>query len=402
MNIAFLFGSGISISSRFPSTEELSQKILNGNHILFDDRTNVFSFDKTKENSEAIKCIQEFLHILKNKIDEPEINGTKRYNLNYENLFYVLEQVLDEYTGEVSNPLTYFGSEWILDSIDQLTNNFWKIYDGLIFRSTSNDVIRKKLNLIELSLMYIKRILLSEFYNAQDNLVKSEAQKSKVKSTFSFIKQAMEFPDVKNLNCFTLNHDLLLEWYFKIENIDYGDGFKNGIFDINNLDASQNNVLLLKLHGSIDAGYDDNWKFVKENDYINHIKNNRLFYHGAPSLLIGTFNKFYAYNLDPVYLDLSYKTRQLLQSSNNLIIAGYGFQDKGINAIVRQWLDKEKNHRIIYIHNNPDNEINKARGMIKGNYDSWKKSDKVRNIEMLINEASGPQLWSEIKSNLIK
>ncbi len=226
----------------------------------------------------------------------------------------------------------------------------------------------------------------------------------------AFLSDSIKDKDALTVNVATLNHDLLIEKHLTDKKIEFYDGFSfpvNGVRYWDNNFADNNN--LLKIHGSInwfnlkpDAGdwFDEQIGIVLDGD-IDHAKSRegnrmRSTSEKEPQILVGTFNKIYEYT-ESIFSDIYYHFRALLGKSNNIVISGYGFRDKGINNAILEWLYTNRQNKIIVIHPDPDILLNNAARMaIRKTY-----SGVARNNFVIIPKYIQDTSWMEIKTNIV-
>lgn len=224
-----------------------------------------------------------------------------------------------------------------------------------------------------------------------------------------FLSEAMK-DNAVTINVATLNHDLLIETHLNRKEAFFCDGFgtpENGVRYWKNRFADKNN--LLKVHGSInwfnllpDRGDSFNEKIgiVLDGD-IDHPQSPtgdlmRSTPEKEPQILVGTFNKIYEYT-ESIFSDIYYQFRSLLSRSQYLVVSGYGFGDKGVNAAILEWLYKDREHKIIVIHLQADQLLQKdARYAIRKAFTGIAKKNFVI-IPKFIQDAS----WQEIKNKVV-
>jgi len=163
------------------------------------------------------------------------------------------------------------------------------------------------------------------------------------------------------INIFTLNHDLLLEYLFRSSDIDFSDGFalsnpgyyykkagiKQNIKMFNNVFNKP--VKILKLHGSINyfSSFDrSNYQmFQTNNSDMLDSKNDNIYTAigemkpvTEPQFITGKNSKrWYPVNISSYYTALFEKFQTLLQQSDSLVFIGYGFKD---NYIQEDYLEQ--------------------------------------------------------------
>ncbi len=225
----------------------------------------------------------------------------------------------------------------------------------------------------------------------------------------AFLSDAINDKAAFVVNVATLNHDLLIEKHLSDKGIHFCDGFGSSISGVryweNNFSEKNN---LLKVHGSIDwftfepddgDWFDDRIGIVLDGD-IDHAKSptGRLMRSTSekePHILIGTFNKIYEYT-ESIFSDIYYKFRSLLSKSKSLIVSGYSFGDKGVNTAILEWLYKDRQHKIVVIHPDPENLLShNARVAIRKAY-SGIAHNNFLTIPKYIQDTS----WKEIKEKL--
>ncbi len=67
-------------------------------------------------------------------------------------------------------------------------------------------------------------------------------------------------------------------------------------------------------------------------------------------------------------------------------MCGYSFGDKGVNAVLVNWLYASQNRRLVVIHRNPDTVRTTARGAIANKWDDWRRSGSLHVIQKWIQD----------------
>jgi hypothetical protein len=393
--IAFLFGSGISIPGGFPTTSDITLRILSGENIIrHTDGTYYFTEDNIDDlhkfdYSVARVCL--FLKRLLLEIDHYYLFDFINHYTNYEELYYVINQMHDSELGEFENPV-------IGAFIEKISIDLVKICH--IFSSEASQPWE-----------------FSELFGEAENYIRDVVWRMLLHepSHFEYLKNICDAcldDEFQNVDIFTLNHDFLIETALNNFNITYNLGFGNPVNDVcywhpKLLESFDTKVRLLKLHGSI------NWFQFPQNEYsfgpvsvgiptdwdIWHTHNPfgemQTPAGGRPLFLAGTFNKMLHYTHD-IFADLYYHFRRSLKTIDHLIICGYGFADKGINSQIVEWMYQSTKKHIIIIHKEPGGLKMHARGAIKKNWDGWTNNGQFCVIESFIEDIS----WQEIKSCL--
>lgn len=325
MDIAFLIGSGTSITLGLPDTQKITDNIFPIRDVFFSSNSHFYNGKANTnipEESEYNEIIYKVLYFLIEEIKKSDKYQHRNINYNYEDLFY-LASLLKNYS---------FGSE----------NNV------LIFESIKK--IKKYLRLLSGNFQFGLLEIFGKVVQYIEDMVRiSLLVKPKDYEKLSFFKDAYNDKDIDNIHIFSLNHDIVIEEIFK-DNIEYTNGFGKEINGVKYWDRSlfsmQYRVKLYKLHGSISWFY-----FIpnKENNDIlfGDIGSNTDFYssrnpdgeyqwpRGNPQMLMGTENKIFSYVADRVFSELYFWFQFVLRNIKYLFIIGYGFKDSGINNRIR-------------------------------------------------------------------
>ncbi|MCK4339262.1 MAG: SIR2 family protein [Candidatus Cloacimonetes bacterium] len=392
MKVAFLFGSGISLKAGFPDVSKITEIILSGKGISRHTDSEyyfappAYSHIGIKEDDNVNRIVI-FLNLLYKNCEEYFTTIKSEFEPNYEDLYFIVSQLHDEIYGEQENLI-----------IDDYLNNI-KVHKDIVL-----DAVNKPFyydfsfeDLIDETMTYITNIVSKLLYLPTEDI-----------SYLNLLKNIHDDEDLEKIDIFSLNHDTLLERYLNKNKINFCDGFeeKNGDFRILKvkLFEQNNRINLLKLHGSIDwSRYRENntdWRgdFIakyevkygrppknEKGEYLHPIEN-------KPRILIGTYNKLIAYNYNE-FSDLICLFKQKLNKNIILIISGYGFRDKGINAKIIEWFYSNDKNKFILIHKNPDGLKDKARGAIRMKWDNWIQEKKLLIIKKWFEDVK----WEELK-----
>lgn len=383
-SVMFLLGSGTSRPAKFPSTSILTSQIFSGNNIIRGSDSKYYwnnqanTFEKNQTNDYLPKIILLFKtikNIMKSYVKEEP--------LTYEILYYFIQQLCDYESGELLNMALY-------PFINEVKTKMPLSNEGKITR-------------------YVELFYEAEVYIR--NTVWSKLAKVPLNkhTHLAFLSDAINDKDISMVNITTLNHDLLIEKHFDDQKIHLNDGFDaslNGVRYWKNNFRDKNN--LLKIHGSIDwfswsvnrdgwfnekiAIIPDEWNGVytlPNGDIMSRLPDKE------PYILIGTFNKIYEYT-ESIFSDIYNQFRILLKKTNNLIVSGYSFGDKGINTAILDWLYTNAGNKIIIIHHDPASLLaNNVRSAIRKAYTGQAKTNFVT-IPKQIQDTS----WKEIKTKI--
>lgn len=375
-SIAFLFGAGISIPSKMPSTDFITQKIFSGQGVVRGAAEDYFFDDPSKYDydpyQQYIPRITTFLKSLSRELEEyyNDSNAT----INYEDIYYLVDFIRKNLYGVEKNP----AFKYLLKNFEKVFNDLSTPIDPLINSTVTIEIL---LNEVIRYLEYSVIILLSKQPENYDGV--------------SFFKDLLSDTEYSNINLYTLNHDLMIENFFQSLGSEYCDGFEseeNGYrFWKRSLFNNSNRINFYKIHGSVDWYYYDPDSWVDRRVCKCSAK---VLWRDPrkPILLIGTYNKLAKY-IESIYLDLFCLFHQTLYLNDTVIIIGYSFGDKAINEKLFDWVLQDKNKMII-IDPNVDDLKDKIWPVL---FNEWDKKEKI----IPIKEYSEFISWSKIKEYLI-
>jgi hypothetical protein len=332
--VAFLFGSGISRLSNAPGVCEITDALLNAGWC--DDGNLHFSPSETKSIGTAQRA-QDFLRVLKKYID-PHLRHRENRESHYEDLFSAAEQILQDETCEIVNPM-------IFGSVSEIQKLVMGLYHGQATDGCPNPFA---------FLVYSATLLIR--WGVFNMLWPIKTSKG-LEVLTSCAKEVMQ------MDIFSLNHDLLIERQLEQTGVPFSDGFSENRGDVLRFNSSWNNenrVRLYKLHGSLDwypfVFSDSLLQFAKvpRNVDPHNCKDNNgddlTPKNTVPLVLTGTTGKDRLYTVGFVG-EVFRQFHARLNEHDTLICCGYGWKDKGINNYVNQWLHNSQNKRIIILNN---------------------------------------------------
>jgi hypothetical protein len=173
----------------------------------------------------------------------------------------------------------------------------------------------------------------------------------------------------KTIKVFSLNYDQCFEKIVGDDNVEQGFDVKTNEWQQSNFDTERQLLFkLYKLHGSI------NWYIFREEidtvtidrygiptiKDIHHCKNesgkNIFLLDAIPLILTGSYNKLYSYNFG-IFHKIHNEFEDCLWKHKRIIMSGYGWNDKGINHRILEWLSSSLANKLILLHRNPDEDI---------------------------------------------
>jgi len=373
MEITFLLGSGISIPSKVSGVDQVTEKLLTGKWAIQNNKY-IEVDDEDHRNDPRILSIQKLLlHI-------QERYSSDHHCLNYEELFYVAVS----FKNYDLHPHENFIYKTEFNYFEEFFNRELKPDKWYDFEMVLNEIFK----FFQSSISYL-------------------LQEHKEIKGFGLFEEIQEDPEVEICNLFTLNHDVILEKYFDEKGFDYNSGFneKNGdvsLFNFDSLESNEGDFRLIKLHGSINwFSFSQEPGRIKQTRYgipeaekeLHELKNSEgenyepLF--DYPHFLSGTRNKIIDYNNSTFFELRNYFFRKLEQS-NNLIASGYGWRDEGIDQVIYNWLNKNKNNRIHFLYNNLKDDTGFR------TLEFYKSRDQIVDYQVYLQSTE----WTNIKQNL--
>jgi hypothetical protein len=230
---------------------------------------------------------------------------------------------------------------------------------------------------------------------------------------FAALIDAFRDPELEQLDASTLNHDLVAECALTDAGVRFADGFEDPYGTLLLWSDSYECAptrRIFKLHGSVDwYRYDlerEGWsgqvsaRSVPGGDPFHpHGPNGEdLGYPagGRPEILTGTFNKILSYPTG-IYADQQFRFHEALARADRLLVVGYGFRDKAINARIVAWALRPGPRRMIVVHRDLNGLGLGARGAIRDKWTQWQRRGLLVSLPEHLSSATR---WSDIRSLL--
>jgi SIR2-like domain len=378
-----LLGSGSSVPARMPTVNEITHRVLSGENVL-KHGSDFRVVDKLPPNHEVfiegVREVVAFVGELKQLCDDYFRSQEKERATNYEDIAYVARQIDDGLLSEYENPA-------LLPLNQRFSTAAGRTPDELLqLAGASADYIED-----------IVRSLLGRPVAAVDHV--------------AAIVDAFGDGTVDDITLATLNHDVVLEHAFGESGTQYSDGFGNafGTLRVWNDTFTPAHRKLLKLHGSINW-----WRYNLTRDgwtgqftaratdgdpfHARGPEGELLEYPagGRPQILTGTFNKILQYG-SGIYADQHFRFHEALAAADALVVVGYGFGDKAINARIVAWAERPGQRKMIVIHPKPVDLGARARGAIRNKWDRWQRHGLLAFVLEYLSPAT---TWSSISSLL--
>jgi NAD-dependent SIR2 family protein deacetylase len=387
----FLLGAGASVEAGIPATYDMTSKMLT--NFSDDQRAHYYRYDEVLQ------------FVVGGLLFQQGIRGENPYNgVNIEDLFNAVLLLSDRQNSEVSPFISSWHPQLISLESGKLSTS---ISRELL--STINEPIEKYVQSI---LSRPKREIDTFFASSRFSSIFSDAVRQVMSGSEgilfrntanAMIQQLIEMvwltdsekihyliPLIKyckktSAPIVTLNYDNSIELASHTLGIEVDTGFdmwsKSGEFAFR-----ENNIPLIKLHGSIDwALYEGRiekdkplpYQMIKKVD--PNSKNHEAIH---PAIIFGGKNKLTAKG---PFLSLLQSFELQLAHSDVLTVIGYSFRDEHVNEFIANWFNGDVNRRIIIIDHKPES-INKD---IKKYLDSRYLEDRLEIINDVASKGIG-------------
>jgi hypothetical protein len=363
-----------------PTVGAITERVLTANNVMWTGST-WHAVDQLPPNHEVflqeLPGILAFVGELKELCDDYFQSQDKTRETNYEDIAYVARQIEDGLSSEYENPA-------LLPLIQELGAGD----DAALERRAQS------------AAEYIEDVVRSLLGNPSGPF-----------DHLAAIIDAVRDETVDDLTIATLNHDTVLERGFELFGVEVSDGFADafGTLRVWNDHFGVPIRRLLKLHGSINW-----WRYTLTRDgwtgqftaraidgdaeHARGPSDERLDYPagGRPLILTGTFNKILSYPTG-IYADQHFRFHEALRDAEALVVIGYGFRDKAINARIVAWAERPGDRRMVVVHPHPDRLGQGARGAIRNKWDRWQNSGLLRFVpEYLTPETTWPAIRAQV------
>ena len=387
MSISFLLGSGFSRKAGMPTVVDLTEAVLAGEVWRHTDSNYYPGANPNPDipDFDTPRVVQ-FIDLLKQEIDS-YYQGTPKGTTNYEDLYYLADQIRGSEGGWRDNPA-------IGALIEKLRPQVAHLLAGTAdFRPAAWDLLK----LADETCNYIRDVVWRSITGRAIGDL----------SYFQVLADAAR--DNEEVDIFTLNHDTLTEGFLASEGIAFTDGFREPTNEVRywedgKLENDQeHHVRVIKLHGSV------NWfEFLQGDQWRTGIPSHWDVWHtkgptgelqipngGRPHFLAGTGNKPLEYQVG-MYVELHHLFHQWLRLGRRLAVIGYGFGDAGINQRTFEWLLNNEDARMVVVHPDPDGLKRDARWNLRTFWDELEKAGRVAFIRKRAEDLD----WQELKKLL--
>jgi hypothetical protein len=212
-------------------------------------------------------------------------------------------------------------------------------------------------------------------------------------------------PSITGLKIATLNHDSLIETLLIESGVEFDDGFgqpEDGIrYFSRDLFRNTSRISLLKLHGG--------WNLVEVLFQHSKYKLNKLGLqasdnpqyrpdplgrHLEPFFLIGDELKAMDYWTD-IYRDFFIVFDEWLESNDTVVVSGYGWRDWAVNTILRDWMRRHPERKLVFLHQNLQKLIDDRHDP---NLNEWRREGRLIDGGKWLCNSTGKDILELVRS----
>jgi len=365
MRVGFLLGSGVSLPAGMPCTRQITQEILERTGSYTHHTDGSFIKQDSVEGIELGPKMDKVASILKfinglcdNYFVSEELS---KRAINYEDVFYAASQLSEHLSREYENP-----------SLEPLVHSALLFLPGV----TTRDELKE---LAETTCRFICDVVTAQLSGT-----------AQLGTCLQCLICAVSDQRLDGCDVFTLNHDRVIETALLNSGAHLVDGFGTTDGDVAwwepTIFENRSRHYFLKLHGSIDWFQFDRGvaKMVgTDPDHACTATGSMLPMPARSRVLVGTFNKIRDYFEVP-YSDLIVAFRRQIRTISVLIVSGYSFGDKGVNAVLNDWLRSSPETRMLVLHQGGKAFLAGARGAIRKLLDDLGGGPQDPNGRMLV------------------
>ena len=405
MKSVLLLGAGSSVPAGFPSTQCLTKLVVSGTG--FERHTNG-TFGPSVGAQLATGTTRLAVWMARRLYAETKCYFSDRGSrcANYEDLFYLAKQALDEQACEAESPA-------IRTFVDRLKADASSTIDDA--DAQHGDPIKFK-ELLEETCNYIADIVWHGL-----------CRNPTCTNHLQIFAEACRSGHIGGIS--TLCHDVHVEEFLAGRGVRLADGFSEEETGVRYWDNAfpSHRTPFLKLHGSVnwfrfgrdgpensptewsdlfdepsgslaenarsqrpnDESFFEEWIGIPLDGDHHHPKTASGDWQtaddGRPIMLVGTFNKISEYTRG-MFRDIHHRFRTMLREVEQLVVCGYSFGDKGINSEIIGWYYAKRGRRIVVIDPNRAKLVSRARRAIRDKWGDWESRGSVAFIEKRLEE----------------
>lgn len=361
MDLILFFGSGISLPHGLKSVQQITELVLDGDFHRHSDTT-YYKGIHPWDAHDPTPTIQQFLKKLYDQCSRFLTEQGYPAQPNYEQLFHLCRQIR-------RTKMQYEDNSAVRDFVQWIEGEASPLIDAMP-PYLNFDLAR----------------LASEAEVFIESVVWASVSSSGPVTGIDIVSDLLTSDLVDECDIITLNHDNLVEQKLKEESISYVDGFGQPDGDVRwyepaTLHQSMGKVLLLKPHGSITWHYfrrerDGSWidnhaiPLIEDVEHCKDATGRRLHHIGGRPQFLSGGSKELIYN-SGIYADVYDAFIESLRRRRCMVMSGYGWNDLGVSLRLTRWLDRNDDHRLILLHENPDEIKFESRGIRPASFESF-------------------------------
>ncbi|MGH7969522.1 MAG: hypothetical protein ACREIC_12415 [Limisphaerales bacterium] len=359
MKLILFLSSGISRPSGLLGVHELTTDVLNGEWFYHTDGRFYPGAPGAAQVNDPTEILQKFLSLLAPSADRCHpLDGQKG---NYEDLYFLAEQIADNARGQVDNPAIHPFVSQLKEQVSTLTN-------------------QPLGQIADLACSFIRSVVAQRL-----------ASPPQIQG-LDLIESLARSRDFERVDIVTLNHDVLIEDFLHQKEIPFVDGFTGPDGNVRYFDPdlfeSATKVRLFKLHGSINwyrfrlehgnpfsdrfgiiAGIDAQEAPDSQGTLTNQID-------VLPWIIAGTHAKAVQYSFG-IHADMHFWFHRLLREHNAMAMSGYGWSDRVINGRLMEWLHSGIQPRLILMHKHPGELAQFSKSKLWDRYQPLVKAGRI-------------------------
>jgi hypothetical protein len=402
MKLILFLGAGVSVPSGLPKAADLMEKIMDGAY--HQEGSHVYApgpnTDPALRATDLTPRIRELLKVVmahdirdRGRVGYYRV-GTEfkssgaiyRVSTTYEDVFFLCQQI----------------SLWNLGLSDNsLTTPFMETIERMARHCLVGRTIQER--------MWDLAMLGSQACDLIETVI-ADMLRRKYSAGLDLLLELATTPQIEQLNIVTLNHDTLVEQFLSAHGVAFVDGFGPPDGDVRwsddkVFDGVMTRVQLFKLHGSVDwyrfSGSPKTAILLGNSPYTARDDAGKQLtpMFGRPSFLSG-INKVTSYQRG-IYADIHFRFHQLLRTSDQIVMSGYGWGDTAINFQLDKWLEEGEQNRIILLYKTPESLVDGSL-ILASCWDGCIKSGQLACINKFFQEVSLQELQAVLNTSVPK
>lgn len=390
-SIAVFLGAGASEAAGFPSMEDLTDQVVGGRGVTRHGDGCFYISGGEEPKSAAVRLPLSMVKRLHEEAETYLSTHTDR-KANYEDIYFLARQALDDELGETENPALRQFVERLRDDWLSLTDTIEERSEAAV-HSPAQGVPDDLGGLLWETCNYIADVV-------RRSLLLYCPEPDRIRQV-NAVEYACKAFNVTSIS--TLCHDTHVEAFLKDRNVALADGFSGGEDDISHWNGdltSEVKIPFLKLHGSIDwyRYRDGKVRRIPPNLYPQRIEVDGAFLYAEDvprMLLVGAFNKLSDYG-SGIFRELRHCFRSTIGKANTMVVCGYGFGDRGVNNELIDWHAGREGRRFVIVHPDPEHLAEKVHAALRIHWETWQQTGALSIIEKRFEDIEAPEFVEAI------